>query len=55
MWNLNGKGPKLTVLDVQEPKIFFVGKKKKKTLFLWMVFNCLKARATSRRQFAFYH
>ena len=32
-------------------------KKKKKTLgpFLWMGFNCLKARATSRRQFTFYH
>ena len=32
----------------------------KKTLklygpFLWMGFNCLKARATSRRQFTFYH
>ena len=24
-------------------------------LFLWMEFNCLKARATSRRQFTFYH
>ena len=23
--------------------------------FLWMGFNCLKARATSRRQFSFYH
>ena len=23
--------------------------------FLWMGFNCLKARATSRRQFTFYH
>ena len=32
-------------------------KKKKKLygLFLWMGFNCLKARATSRRQFTFYH
>ena len=33
-------------------------KKKKKQLygpFLWMGFNCLKARATSRRQFTFYH
>ena len=33
-------------------------KKKKKKLygpFLWMGFNCLKARATSRRQFTFYH
>ena len=31
---------------------------KKKQLygpFLWMGFNCLKARATSRRQFTFYH
>ena len=24
-------------------------------LFLWMEFNCLKARATSRMQFTFYH
>ena len=24
-------------------------------LFLWMGFNCLKATATSRRQFTFYH
>ena len=40
-----------------------VGKKNKilKTLkklcgpFLWMGFNCLKATATSRRQFTFYH
>ena len=23
--------------------------------FLWMAFNCLKARATSRRQFTFYY
>ena len=32
-------------------------KKKKKLYgpFLWMGFNCLKARATSRRQFTFYH
>ena len=31
--------------------------KKKKLYgpFLWMGFNCLKARATSRRQFTFYH
>ena len=36
----------------------FLKKKKKKKLygpFLWMGFNCLKARATSRRQFTFYH
>ena len=24
-------------------------------LFLWMGFNCLKARATEKRQFTFYH
>ena len=24
-------------------------------LFLWIGFNCLKARATSRRQFSFYY
>ena len=33
-------------------------KKKKNKLygpFLWMGFNCLKARATSRRQFTFCH
>ena len=36
--------------DGKNPKFFM----KKKTLygpFLWMGFNCLKARATSRRQF----
>ena len=30
-------------------------KKKLYGLFLCMGFNCLKARATSRRQFTFYH
>ena len=30
-------------------------KKKLYGPFLWMGFNCLKARATSRRQFNFYH
>ena len=34
--------------------IFFL-KKKLYGPFLWMGFNCLKARATSRRQFTFYH
>ena len=36
---------------------YFDVKKKKKLYgpFLWMGFNCLKARATSRRQFTFYH
>ena len=35
-----------------------IKKLKKKKLygpFLWMGFNCLKASATSRRQFTFYH
>ena len=30
-------------------------KKKLYGSFLWMGFNCLKARTTSRRQFTFYH
>ena len=30
-------------------------KKKLYGSFLWMGFNCLKARATSRRQITFYH
>ena len=30
-------------------------KKKIYSPFLWMGFNSLKARATSRRQFTFYH
>ena len=36
--------------------IFSVEKKKKKLYgpFLWIGFNCLKARATSSRQFTFY-
>ena len=33
----------------------FTLKKKLYGLFLWMGFNCLKATATSRRQFTFYH
>ena len=39
-------------------KNFTLKKKQKKKLygpFLWMGFSCLKARATSRRQFTFYH
>ena len=35
-------------------EVFFFLKKKLYGLFLWMGFNCLKARATSRRQFTFY-
>ena len=37
------------------PKIEDKKKKKLYGPFLWMGFNCLKARATSRRQFTFYH
>ena len=33
----------------------FLIKKKLYGPFLWMRFNCLKARATSRRQFTFHH
>ena len=42
----------------RKKKTFTECNKKKKKLygpFLWMGFNCLKARATSRRQFTFYH
>ena len=34
---------------------FLILKKKMYGPFLWIGFNCLKARATSRRQFTFYH
>ena len=37
---------------------YHVQKREKKNFmapFLWMGFNCLKATATSRRQFTFYH
>ena len=40
-------------------KKYYVKKTQKKPQlygpFLWMGLNCLKARATSRRQFTFYH
>ena len=36
-------------------KVFSYYKKKLCGPFLWMGFNCVKARATSRRQFTFYH
>ena len=36
-------------------KILGYLKKKLNGPFSWMRFNCLKARATSRRQFIFYH
>ena len=39
-------------------KIRGLGARKKKNLygpFLWMGFNCLKAKGTLRRQFTFYH
>ena len=37
--------------------VYFTLKNKPKLYgpFLWMGFNCLKGRATSRRQFSFYH
>ena len=39
---------------VLHPKKKNFKKKKLYGPFLWMRFNCLKARATSRRQFTFY-
>ena len=38
-------------------KKYYVKKKKQQLNgpFLWMGLNCLKAKATSRRQFTFYH
>ena len=45
-------------LNMKQKRLSYKKKKKKKKLygpFSWMGFNCLKARATSRRQFAFYH
>ena len=47
----------INVLDVTVPIAEGIIKKKKNFMapFLWMGFNCLKARATSRRQFTFYH
>ena len=50
--NLNKKGKNFHIYKKKKKK------KKKKQLngpFLWMGFNCLKARATPRRQFTFYH
>ena len=38
-----------------EDKIPDITKKKLYDPFLWIEFHCLKARATSRRQFTFYH
>ena len=35
--------------------LYLEKKKKLHDPFLWMGFNCLKATATSRRQFTFYH
>ena len=46
------------VVPIQLHKLCKKKKKKKKKLygpFLWIGFNCLKARSTFRRQFTFYH
>ena len=42
-------------LRVEMFTTYRVVKKKLYNHFLWMEFNCLKARATSRRQFTFHH
>ena len=62
-FNFNCFFKKMTITVYVFPKLRTVKnvirqKKKKKKLygpFLWMGFNCLKATATSRRQFTFYH
>ena len=41
--------------EVSDEVDFCMHKKKLYGPFLWMGFNCLKARATLRRQFTFYH
>ena len=48
---------KLTTEPIKGERKFVHGKKTFKLygLFLGTAFNCLKARATSRRQFTFYH
>ena len=45
----NGKSGKLHF------DVLLLSRKKLCGPFLWMGFNCLKARATSKRQFNFYH
>ena len=52
--NLEMEPKYLTRSDVQlNPNILRTENKKKYDTFLWMGFNCLKASATSRRQFTF--
>ena len=51
-------GPKLSIVSAGGTLAIAKKKKKKKLygpFFLRMGFNCLKATATSRRQFTFYH
>ena len=58
-YNMNGiENTKKEMPILKNDERLYVFKKKKKKLsgpFLWMGFNCLKARATSRKQFTFYH
>ena len=41
--------------SVTEPEVVYTFIFKLYGPFLWMGFNCLKTRATSRTQFTFYH
>ena len=43
------------LLELPQFSFFFLKTFKLYGPFLWMGFNCLKATATSRRQFTFYH
>ena len=54
-WHLPHHQPIPMAGDVVENYGWIKLKKKLYGPFLWMGFNCLKARATSRRQFTFYH
>ena len=47
----------LALREALVAKLVILGIKKKQLYgpFLWMGFNCLKARATSKWQFTFYH
>ena len=55
LWHQNKSNFILSVFNIIS--IFLISHLKKKNYvpFLWMGFNCLQARATSRRQFTFYH
>ena len=61
-WTLYIKGLKVALTELDKIselrytyKRYYFTLKNFMAPFLWMGFNCLKATATSRRQFTFYH